>query len=348
MLEDIPRHGSPLAEKLRSVGEGVKNSLAKALAELYPSDTSGCLPIAYLWARTISCEAPNCGAEIPLARAFWLCSKADRRRTLRYKIIRPKGRPPRVEFEIFEPKTEKEVPGGTVRRAKATCLACGMVLPPERVRAQLAEQRGGADVTFDQRGNRIGGARMLTVVIVKPGEQGRRYRLANEHDYRAVWESQRRLNEILRKWERGGRQGLCPVPDEPTPAGGGSGAGRAFSVQKYGMMRFGDLFTARQKVGLATLGSLVRNLADRENSDVCELMAVVASRCADYNSALARWAVSGEFVGNTFGRQALPPGWDWCETVLLSEESGGLSRRSGVGREGSEHLRLRQAFDWTG
>ncbi len=34
-------------------------------------------------------------------------------------------------------------------RAKATCVACGAVLPPERVRAQLTAQRGGADVVFN-------------------------------------------------------------------------------------------------------------------------------------------------------------------------------------------------------
>ena len=44
---------------------------------------SGATPIAYLWARTVRCEAPNCGAEIPLARSFWLCKKASRKRALR-------------------------------------------------------------------------------------------------------------------------------------------------------------------------------------------------------------------------------------------------------------------------
>ena len=34
---------------------------------------------------------------------------------------------------------------------------------------------------------------------------------------------------------------------------GGFGAGRAFSVQRYGMFRWGDLFTARQKVALVAL-----------------------------------------------------------------------------------------------
>jgi adenine-specific DNA methylase len=230
-----------------------------------------------------------------------------------------------VAFEIFEPKTDREVSGGTVTRAKATCLCCGTVLPPERVRAQLSEQRGGADAVFDAAGKRNSGARMLAVVTINPGISGRNYRLSNERDYEAVWKAQKRLKAILDDWEKDGKKGLCPVPDEPTPAGGGSGAGRAFSVQKYGMMKFRDLFTARQTNGLSTICKLVDKI---EVSSPLKLscknaMALVASRCADYNSGYARWAQSGEFVGNTFGRQALGPSWDFCETFLLSSESGG-------------------------
>ena len=69
-----------LAEELRRVGAEVKKAVERDLAEFYPRDTDGARPIAYLWARTVRCEAPNCGAEIPLVRSFWLCKKAERRR----------------------------------------------------------------------------------------------------------------------------------------------------------------------------------------------------------------------------------------------------------------------------
>jgi adenine-specific DNA methylase len=100
-------------------------------------------PVAYLWARTVRCEAPKCGAEIPLMRSFWLCKKETRKRAMKYNVIRQNGEPLHVEFEVFEPNTENKVSNGTVTRAKATCLCCGAVLPPERVRAQLAAQHGG-------------------------------------------------------------------------------------------------------------------------------------------------------------------------------------------------------------
>ena len=168
LLEDIPRHGPKLAEDLRCVGADIKRQAERELADLYPKAPDGATPITYLWARTVRCESPNCGAEIPLARSFWLCKKASRRRALKHRVERHAGEPPRVEFEVFEPRAEKDVPGGTVTRAKATCVCCGVVLSPQRVRAQLTAQRGGADAIFDANGQRTGGARMLAVVMLRP------------------------------------------------------------------------------------------------------------------------------------------------------------------------------------
>jgi putative DNA methylase len=314
MLEDIPRHGPQLAEELRRVGAEIKQQAEKDLADLYPKDPDGATPIAYLWARTVRCEAPNCGAEIPLVRSFWLCKKASRRRALKFRVERPKGEPPRVAFEVFEPKTEKEVPAGTVTRARATCLCCRTVLPPERVRAQLAAQRGGADVIFDAKGRRRGGARLLAVVLLKPREPGRHYRLPAERDYAAVRRAQERLAAILEEWERRGRQGLCPVPDEPTPAGGGSGAGRAFSVQRYGMLQWGELFTARQKVALCTV---CKHVEEHNKRQIKEVLALLVGKSVAFNSAQCAWNITNQNIAGAFSRQALPIVWDFTETPAL-------------------------------
>lgn len=324
MLEDIPRCGPKLGEELRRAGAQIKRQAEKDLADLYPKDPDGATPIAYLWARTVRCEAPNCGAEIPLARSLWLCKKASRRRALRQRVVRRMGEPPVVEFEVFEPNTEKEVPAGTVTRAKASCVACGAVLPPERVRAQLAAQHGGADVVFDAKGRRTGGARMLAVVGLRAGDTGRQYRVPTQPDYEAVRKANERVAKVLGEWERGGKQGLCPVPDEPTPAGGGSGAGRAFSVQRYGMLQWGDLFTARQKVAVGTVARAAHDRPQSGEDAIRTAMAMVVDRAADYGSSSVSWAQSGEFVRSTFGRQALPIVWDFAEAVPWSDSSGNL------------------------
>jgi len=316
MLEDIPRHGPELAEELRRVGGEIKKQAEKELAEFYPKDADGAVPIAYLWARTVKCESPNCGAEIPLMRSFWLCKKASRKRALKLKVVRPEAGPPHVEFEIFEPKAEKNVPQGTVTRGNASCPCCNMVLPVERVRAQLAEQRGGADAVFDAKGNRTGGARMLAVVTLSPDIQGRNYRLPAARDYEAVWKAKKRLSAILDEWERDGRKGLCPVPDEPLPPIGTLG----FRVQRYGMLQWGDLFTARQKVALLAFCGKVLDLTNCTKG--CKnLLAIAVNRVSDATASLTSWLASGEEVKHVFARQALPIVWDFGETNPTSEAS---------------------------
>ena len=46
------------------------------------------------------------------------------------------------------------------------------------------------------------------------------------------------------------------IPEEPTPAGGGSGAARAFALHNYGLKKWRDLFTPRQ---LLALGVFVKH-----------------------------------------------------------------------------------------
>jgi adenine-specific DNA methylase len=324
MLEDIPRHGPQLAADLRRIGVEIKRQAEKELTELYPTDPDGATPIAYLWARTVQCEAPNCGAEIPLVRSFWLCKKAHRRRALKPLVELPTGEPPRVAFEVYEPKAEQDVPAGTVTRARAICPCCSTVLPPERVRAQLSSQRGGAEVIFDAQGRRTGGARLLAVVTLKLGEQGRQYRLATERDYDAIRQAQECVAKMLTEWERGGKQGLCPVPDElmnpirPSPNARGLSA-----VTRYGMLAFGDLFTARQKVTLVTLAQLVRERPVSDDGAVREGVAIVVNRCADRQSTVCRLDTSRDTIANTYARQALPMIWDFCEGNPFSDSTGG-------------------------
>jgi len=319
MLEDIPRYGPELADDLGRASAEIKKQAEEELADLYPKDPDGATPIAYLWARTVQCEAPNCGAEIPLIRSLWLSKKANRKRALRYTVKRSKGAPPQIELQIFQPESEDDVASGTVSRAKATCVACGIVLAPDRVRTQLVAQHGGADVVFNANHHRTSGARMLSVVTVMPGETGRRYRLPNEKDYKAVYEAQTMLAQVLTDWADSGEQGASPVPDEPTPAGGGSGAGRAFSAQRYGMWRWRDAFTARQSLALVTFSRLARNDGDNPSH---ELLALTVSKLAERNNSICDWMVSVECPGHLYTQQVVPPGWDFAEAAPLGESSG--------------------------
>ena len=77
VLEYIPKYGQRLADEVRKWGEWIKREAEKELAEFYPKDADGATPIAYLWARTIQCEGPGCGAEVPLIRnLLWLATES--------------------------------------------------------------------------------------------------------------------------------------------------------------------------------------------------------------------------------------------------------------------------------
>ncbi len=326
LLEDIPRHGPGLADELRRAGAAIKAAAAQELAALYPPDPDGATPIAYLWARTVRCESPNCGAEIPLLRSMWLCRKPKRRWALRPVVSRPDGRPPQVDFEIFAPASSEDVAGGTVARARATCVCCGAVLPPERVRSQLAARRGGADVIFDDAGQRAGGARMTAVVTLKPGEPGRHYRLPTDADYAAVYQAQHRLAEVISAWELNGRRGLCPVPDEPlNPTRPSPNARGLSAVTRYGMSSFGDLFTVRQNIAIMTLSKLSAERSDN-NDDVIQIVSAMSvDKVALQNSSVCRWDATDELLVNTFGRQALPMVWDFAESSPIASATGDFS-----------------------
>ena len=317
ILEDIPRYGPSLAEKLRRVGLEIKQSVEKELKQIYPPDSDGSLPIAYLWARTVHCESPNCGAEIPLVRSFWLSKKSNRKIALKPKVKRPKekGQALEVEFEIFEPITENDVSPGTVSRAKAICTHCGNVLHPERVRAQLHFQRGGADVVFDEKGNRVGGARLLAVVTKNPSKQGRHYRLPTSQDYEAVWKAIKGLQKVIATKLP---NSLSAIPDEILPLMSGT-----FNVPIYGISRWGDLFTARQKFSLNTWRSIF-TLKQKGKAEeyVFGSLALVLSRVAMCGMSLTNWNAFAEKMQHTFGRQALPMVWDFAEVVSIRTTPG--------------------------
>ena len=313
MLEDIPRHGPGLADELRRAGAEIKVQAEQELAELYPKDPDGATPIAYLWARTVRCEAPNCGAEIPLMRSMWLCRKPRRRWALQPEVVREDGIPPRVELGIFQPQTDREVAPGTVSRARATCVCCQTVLPADRVRSQLAAQNGGADVVFDQLGNRTGGARMTAVVTLKPGQQGRNYRLPTKSDYEAVRSAQEHISLMLKEWEDSGKTVPCPVPDEAIHQDNRGN----FWVSNYGPTTFGSLFTGRQKATMAKLRHLT---AERESNR--DSLSLALSRTANAGCSLCRWHTSGEKHEGVYARQALPMVWDFSEGNPLSDSTG--------------------------
>jgi putative DNA methylase len=310
VLEYIPKYGETLAAEVRRWGEYIKGEAEKELGEFYPKSADGSTPIAYLWARTVVCEGPGCGAEVPLMRSLWLAKKKNKSVALR---LVPNRREKRVDFEIVEDAKAKDVKGGTVKRGSATCPCCGFTTPVASVRKQLKPRRGGAD-----------DARLFCVVTTREGEKGRFYRLPNELDLEAVQRAREELER--RKGEHRGELSL--VPEEPTPDNTGHRA--VGSAWLYGMQTWGDLFTSRQALALTTLARLVNEvgekLADGEDEGLAIAvqccLALAIDRCANQFCSLAKWHNGRETTDGVFARQALPMLWDFGEMNLVGGSGG--------------------------
>jgi putative DNA methylase len=289
-LEYPQKYGKRLFEDLRKWGEWVLERAKEEIGKFYPSEfletndleleggkrREELKTVGYIWARTIPCQNPACGAEIPLMRQFWLAKKEKKKVSL-YPYVEGKE----VKFKIvgdgYEEMPEGFDPGkGTVKGAIATCPACGFVCDDNTVRRLF--QQGKA------------GQRMVAVVL--HGKNGKRYRIATEKDLEVYREAEKYLEEkrtkLMEEW------GIDPVPDESLPPKGTLG----FRIQQYSMNKWGDLFNSRQKLALITFTEKVRlaykkmlgeGYDEKYAKAVVSYLGLMLGKLADWNSVLSVW-----------------------------------------------------------
>jgi adenine-specific DNA methylase len=313
-LEYLPTYGLKLAEAVRKWGEWVRARAIEELRPFYPLDPDGSEPLAYLWARTIRCEGPDCGAEVPLVGLLWLSRRERHRVALRYTGDKATKQ---VVFEIFEPKSESEVQPPIVKRFSATCPVCGYTTAYARVREQIRAKRGG---TRD--------ARLIAVITLRrDGSRG--FRLAAEQD---VAVAQKAAEELARR-EREHQGPLPLVPDEPAPEARGPGASRAFSVRKWGMETWGDLFTPRQALALSTFVRLVREahgqvLAETGDAPFTRAVAsclALAVSDLSHNYCSTSYYIPDFFIHSAFQGSGFPMKGDFIEVQPCNTELRGLA-----------------------
>lgn len=300
-----------LVRDVKRWGEWVLEEAKKELERFYPPDEDGYIPVGYIWARTIKCQNPACGAEIPLMRQFWLAKKNNKKVAL-YPYVEGKEVKFRIVGDGYEPMPAGFDPSkGSIKRAKATCPVCGMTHDANTLRKLFQEGKAGQ--------------RMVAVVLHHPKKRGKVYRLPTEKDIQAYEEAKRYLKEkrakLMEEW------GIDPVPDEPLPPKGTLG----FRVQNYGMLKWGDLFNSRQKLALITFVDKVRQAYRRmveEGYDeeyakaVVSYLGLVIDKIADYCNTICQWRNNLEAVGHIFARQAIQMMWDYVEGNPITGASG--------------------------
>jgi adenine-specific DNA methylase len=295
VLEYIPKYGQQLGDKVRKWGKSIKEEAEKELADLFPKDPDGSIPVVYLWARAVKCEGPGCGAEVPLLRSLWLARKDKRSVALRL-VPRPKLK--RVDLEIVEQVKAKDVQPGTIQRGSVTCPCCSYTTPLLSVKRQLKEQHGGAN-----------NARLLCVITSHADGAHYTYRLGCDRDNKAVAKALARKNQNEK----------C-LPSESTE----SYHSFVNRGPLYGMVSWKDYYTARQGVALSTIGRVIASTAKQNGNKEDELSGAVETclyfaldKCIDYMNVCTRWMPRGT-VGNLFARQAIPMTWDFPEANPIS------------------------------
>ena len=150
----------------------------------------------------------------------------------------------------------------------------------------------------------------------------KRYRLPTETELRAASVEIEDLNEAYRDIPFG-------LPGEPSPLGGGSGAARAFSVQKYGLRLWRELFTPRQLLALAVFVRHIRaaikaaaELNDSISPAIGAYLTCSLGKLLDYENVCCSWYLNNEQITHMFNRFALPFKWDFAEASPIGGTSG--------------------------
>jgi len=305
----------------------VFKEVKKEIGRFYPPESDGSIPIGYIWARTIPCQNPSCGAEIPLMRQFWLVNKKNKKIAL-FPYIEGK----QICFKIVGDNYEKMPSGfnpaqGTVAKAIVICPVCGSVIDAKTTRKLFQEGKAGQ--------------KMVAIIVYKKNNQlnnnknGKKYRIGTEMDIQFIKEAEIYLKEkrekLMLEW------GIDPLPTEAihTPDGKEYKTGNFLynftPVVLYGLTRWDSLFNIRQKLVLISLVEKVRQAYYRmvkEGIDnnyakaIISYLGLAIDRMADKNSVLCRLISQTEAIGFTYSRQALPMLWDYIEMNSLEHPSG--------------------------
>ena len=302
----------------------MRDEAERRIGHLYPKVT---LPaehgggeatvIAWLWARTVKCPNPACGAEMPLVRSFELSTRKGRRAWLE-PIVDHGAKT--VRFQVATGAGTAPEPLKVAGKGRGfRCVVCEAVAGAELIHDEIDSGRAG----------------LQPLATVVEGPLGRLYKDLPDRHLDAIHEAVGLAEELSDANE---------LPRQPARGTfGGNAQGR-----RYGFRVFADYFLPRQLVALTTYARLATEVREVVRVDavasgmsddglgldeggssatayaeaVSLYFAFALDKCTDYSNTLATWANTGEFIRNCFARQAIPMSWDFAECNLFSGSTG--------------------------
>ncbi len=299
---------NPLAADVKYWGHWVLESAKREIGKLYLPGRSGDVPVAYLWARTVKCPNPSCRRIIPLYKRSILSESRGSRTA--FKIAESKGT---LTVKVLKDDAiDFDTDAGTVRAGSITCPYCNHSENDRWLQSQGVQKA-------------IGDAPLVVVCLTRDGKT---YRPLDQSELRVLEDVPSHL-ERLSKETPGGSPAEPISEKRPSPNSRGLSA-----VTRYGITRFEELSSKRQRVALLEFCRQVRSIRSvlgREITDeayhpaLLSYLALAVGRLSDFNSTFCTWSPGGEFLGHTFTRHALGMVWDYAEVNPFSGSTGDWS-----------------------
>ncbi len=279
---------SGLRDDVRYYGKWMRLEAKKKIGEMYPpvADESGGYHPVTAWIWARTMRCPNPACDCVMPLASTFVLSSKKGREV---WLEPVVTGQKVRFKIRKGKYPKEKESNKMGRgARFRCPKCDHLTTDEYVRQTAAK----------------GGMGMQLMCVVADSKRGRLYLPATKEQIGAA--------EAVSAHE-------CPEGELSSNL-------RWFSPPAFGMKKFWQLFTDRQRKALNTFCDLVteageRVIADGGSQDYAEAVATYLacgiSQLARYSCTICGWNKTNENVAQAFGRQALPMVWDFAEANTL-------------------------------
>lgn len=303
-----------LAEDVRYYGKWMRDEAFKRIGLLYPKakitaeilkerpdlKAQGLKPgdeltvIAWIWARTVKCPNPACGARMPLAKTFVLSKNNVVKQWVRPQIDRSSS-PPSVSYKVVVGKGNSME--GTVNRGGGRCFVCNTPVPFDYIREEGKSKRMGVEM----------------IAIVVESKKSQIYLSPS-----AVHVEKSKLPQP--EWIPDINMPYNPFSVRPPLYGFNTFADIFSNRQLTALFTFGNLIKdTREKITSDFVVGDQKN--PQEYVDALSVfLAFAISRGANYWSSLTPWG--GSFIVQTFGRQALQMTWDYAEANPFSDSTG--------------------------
>lgn len=297
-----------LAADVEAYGKWMLDQARERIGQFYPTvrlnDGQEATVIAWLWARTVCCPNPLCGAQMPLVKSFVLSAKKGEEWCLEAVVDH--------DHKTVHYKTRKGEPsrGGTVTRRGAICIVCSEPASLKYIKTEGKAGRLGTQMT----------------AIVAAGRHGRLF-LSPEPQHDRIARSAKP------EW----------APNQPTATNSQYMGAALYGLDRFdklftqrqllALTTFCNLIhECRERVLADAIAAGLKNdgksleaggfSADAYADATATLLAFAVDKLANHNATLCSWDPGSQKISHVFTRQTLSMVWDYAEANPLGTSSG--------------------------